>query len=189
LRSDDLLFQLDHFEVGPPPPQLIAAEALGLTEPNAAGRCYPHGTMSAYTAGRCRCDSCRLVTRATVLDAAQQVLTRRETSVSDTRTVTCRGTGSGTTSGIPRVRQHGSSRGLACMICGTRTHHGFSQAEPIFRLCGNDLVTRASQRQASTFTHCPMRMRRPSRTQPNPRHSIRSTHRLTEPLVEPPLVR
>ncbi|MGB6455229.1 MAG: tyrosine-type recombinase/integrase [Streptosporangiaceae bacterium] len=32
---------------------------LGLTEPNDAGGRYRHGTLSAYTAGRCRCDHCK----------------------------------------------------------------------------------------------------------------------------------
>jgi len=32
---------------------------LGLTEPNERGRRYRHGTLSAYTAGRCRCEDCR----------------------------------------------------------------------------------------------------------------------------------
>ena len=32
---------------------------LGLTEPNDKGRRYRHGTLSAYTAGRCRCEDCR----------------------------------------------------------------------------------------------------------------------------------
>ncbi|MBA3251271.1 MAG: tyrosine-type recombinase/integrase [Geodermatophilaceae bacterium] len=31
----------------------------GLTEPNFAGRRYPHATLSAYTAGACRCPHCR----------------------------------------------------------------------------------------------------------------------------------
>jgi site-specific recombinase XerD len=30
-----------------------------LTEPNAEGRRYRHGTMTAYQAGRCRCQHCR----------------------------------------------------------------------------------------------------------------------------------
>jgi hypothetical protein len=34
-------------------------DRLGRTEPNAAGRTYGHGTLSAYTAGRCRCECCR----------------------------------------------------------------------------------------------------------------------------------
>lgn len=33
--------------------------SLGLTEPNEAGRRYHHGTLSAYAAGRCRCEHCR----------------------------------------------------------------------------------------------------------------------------------
>jgi hypothetical protein len=32
---------------------------LGFTEPNAAGRRYRHGTLSAYNAGPCRCAHCR----------------------------------------------------------------------------------------------------------------------------------
>ena len=33
--------------------------SLGLTEPNEKGRRYRHATLSAYTAGRCRCEHCR----------------------------------------------------------------------------------------------------------------------------------
>ncbi|WP_285705352.1 hypothetical protein [Microtetraspora sp. NBRC 16547] len=32
---------------------------LRLTEPNEKGRSYRHGTLSAYTAGKCRCEYCR----------------------------------------------------------------------------------------------------------------------------------
>jgi integrase len=32
---------------------------LGTTEPNSAGRVYRHGSLSAYTAGACRCAHCR----------------------------------------------------------------------------------------------------------------------------------
>jgi integrase len=32
---------------------------LGLTEPNTHGRRYRHGTLSAYSAGPCRCEHCR----------------------------------------------------------------------------------------------------------------------------------
>ncbi len=31
----------------------------GFTEPNEAGRRYRHGTLSAYSAGKCRCEHCR----------------------------------------------------------------------------------------------------------------------------------
>src|SRR4029077_2490537 len=34
-------------------------DSLGLTEPNAAGRRYRHGTMTGYSLGRCRCEHCR----------------------------------------------------------------------------------------------------------------------------------
>lgn len=36
-----------------------ATAPLGRTAPNERGRTYQHGTMSAYTAGRCRCEHCR----------------------------------------------------------------------------------------------------------------------------------
>lgn len=34
-------------------------DQLGLTEPNANGRQYRHGTISAYSAAPCRCQHCR----------------------------------------------------------------------------------------------------------------------------------
>lgn len=60
LTQDDLLFHM--------PPQdtprariteIPDPATLGRTEPNDKGRTYNHGTLSAYTAGRCRCDYCR----------------------------------------------------------------------------------------------------------------------------------
>lgn len=45
------------------PPRLVPvpSDGLGRTEPNAKGRSYPHATLSAYTAGGCRCEVCRAV--------------------------------------------------------------------------------------------------------------------------------
>jgi integrase len=37
----------------------VSVGQLGLTEPNDTGRQYQHGTLSAYTAGKCRCPHCR----------------------------------------------------------------------------------------------------------------------------------
>jgi integrase len=63
LAPSDLLFQFDTFvgapAASPQSPRLLPVEQLGLTAPNAAGRLYTHGTLSAYTAGRCRCPHCR----------------------------------------------------------------------------------------------------------------------------------
>ena len=44
-----------------PVPLRVVAEpgTLGFTEPNDAGRQYRHGTLSAYNAGKCRCEQCR----------------------------------------------------------------------------------------------------------------------------------
>ncbi|WP_268746396.1 tyrosine-type recombinase/integrase [Actinomadura welshii] len=60
LTRDDLLFQM--------PPQdsprartttVPNPDELGLTDPNEKGRTYKHGSLSGYTAGKCRCDHCR----------------------------------------------------------------------------------------------------------------------------------
>jgi integrase len=60
LGADDLLFAMD--EADQPKARLRVVpepDSLGLTEPNTKGRSYKHGTLSGYTAGRCRCDHCR----------------------------------------------------------------------------------------------------------------------------------
>jgi hypothetical protein len=46
-------------ERGPALKMLPNPDRLGRTEPNAAGRTYRHGTLSAYAAGRCRCEHCK----------------------------------------------------------------------------------------------------------------------------------
>ena len=61
LGRDDLLFKAPADE-GPRvrKRRLVAdLDSLGLTEPNAAGRRYRHGTMTGYSLGRCRCEHCR----------------------------------------------------------------------------------------------------------------------------------
>jgi integrase len=58
LRQDDLIFTYQPPERAPRP-SIAAGSDLGMTEPNNAGRRYRHGTLSAYSAGRCRCSHCR----------------------------------------------------------------------------------------------------------------------------------
>ena len=83
LEPEDLVFHLDHFAVADPPPRLLDAATLGLTVPNDRGRTYQHATLSAYTAGRCRCPHChaamaryRAVRRASGLDAPRGMRVR-----------------------------------------------------------------------------------------------------------------
>ncbi|WP_112139152.1 tyrosine-type recombinase/integrase [Glycomyces dulcitolivorans] len=58
LGPDDLLFW--YFPPEPLQPEPIELPpGLGRTEPNAKGRTYRHGTTSAYSAGKCRCEHCR----------------------------------------------------------------------------------------------------------------------------------
>ena len=63
LAPDDLLFVAPHVRAESAKPALRVVpepeEDPGWTEPNAQGRQYVHGTLSAYTAGRCRCALCR----------------------------------------------------------------------------------------------------------------------------------
>ena len=62
IDADDLLFPMP--DLHQPrrytrPATLPDPATLGLTDPNHAGRRYPHGTPTAYGAGRCRCQHCR----------------------------------------------------------------------------------------------------------------------------------
>lgn len=61
LTDDDLFFAIR--EPQQEPKSVLRAapdpEKLGLTEPNAKGRQYRHGTLSGYAAGRCRCRHCK----------------------------------------------------------------------------------------------------------------------------------
>jgi integrase len=60
LGQDDLLFTMRNGDRPHARPRVVADPAtLGMTEPNAKGRRYQHGTLSAYTAGHCRCEHCR----------------------------------------------------------------------------------------------------------------------------------
>ena len=57
LADDDLVFAMP--ERGPVLKMLPNPDRLGRAVPSAAGRIYGHGTLSAYTAGRCRCEHCK----------------------------------------------------------------------------------------------------------------------------------
>jgi integrase len=62
LGDDDLLFFMPDRSAArryTRPEVLPDPETLGWTEPNAKGRTYRHGTMSAYGPGRCRCRHCK----------------------------------------------------------------------------------------------------------------------------------
>jgi integrase len=60
LGPDDLLFARRAARPSAGPLRVLPDPAtLGLTEPNEKGRQYRHATLSAYTAGRCRCEHCR----------------------------------------------------------------------------------------------------------------------------------
>jgi integrase len=58
LEPDDLLLTFDHTTAATRH-RPVSVGDLGLTEPNSAGRRYRHGSLSGYSAGRCRCEHCR----------------------------------------------------------------------------------------------------------------------------------
>jgi integrase len=60
LGAEDLIFPMPA-QVPPVARLRVVPDlgALGFTKPNAAGSQYRHGTMSAYNAGRCRCEHCK----------------------------------------------------------------------------------------------------------------------------------
>jgi integrase len=67
LDRDDLLFNLPRDTTEPDEPGDSSGRDdpdrgtvdLGMTEPNPDGRSYPHGTLTGYNLGTCRCQHCR----------------------------------------------------------------------------------------------------------------------------------
>jgi integrase len=60
LGPDDLIFELHRGERRTSSLAVVRdLDGLGLTEPNAKGRQYKHGSLSGYSAGRCRCAHCK----------------------------------------------------------------------------------------------------------------------------------
>lgn len=60
LGSNDLLFAVRNAEPSKPALRVVPnPDELGLTKPNEKGRQYHHGTLTAYGAGKCRCEHCR----------------------------------------------------------------------------------------------------------------------------------
>jgi integrase len=99
LADDDLLFLMQQPKTqirGLPDP-----DTLGRTEPNAAGHTYKHGTPTAYTLGRCRCQHCRDASAVYRANAAPRAKTGLPRSAHARPTATSRPTGSATRYGNP----------------------------------------------------------------------------------------
>ena len=65
LGPDDLFFAMPSTALPGPRLKVVPKpETLGMTRPNDAGRRYPHGTLSAYNAGPCRCGHCKAAVAA-----------------------------------------------------------------------------------------------------------------------------
>lgn len=59
LDADDLLFPIGLMHPALCIEDTLTSSDLGMTDPNAAGRRYPHGTTTAYDMAKCRCAHCR----------------------------------------------------------------------------------------------------------------------------------
>jgi integrase len=59
LGPQDLIFAMPNWSLSPAPASLPPLDELGQTAPNDKGRTYRHGTLSGYSAGRCKCEHCR----------------------------------------------------------------------------------------------------------------------------------
>ena len=57
LGDDDLLFSMPDRLERPPLRTVPDPDSLGWTQKNAAGRSYRHGSLSGYSAGKCRCEA------------------------------------------------------------------------------------------------------------------------------------
>jgi hypothetical protein len=138
IGPDDLLFPLSRLQAEwraanpePEPVVVVVPDDLGRTEPNARGRTYAHGTMSGYTAGRCKCVWCRRSFAVYGLSGEHEgfpIARRRRLPRNrglSTRVIIARMTGSESTFSIRRwttLRSAGTSR---FMIFGTHTRRGW----------------------------------------------------------------
>jgi hypothetical protein len=105
LGDDDLLFRA---------PEQVAArrrvrpevlpdpETLGLTEPNAEGKQYHHGTTTAYGMAPCHCQHCRAAVAAYRAERRANGLITPEHRAASAPTDTSPATGSAQASGSPR---------------------------------------------------------------------------------------
>jgi integrase len=105
LSQDDLVFAVP--ERGPALKMLPNSDRLGRTEPNDIGRSYRHGTLSAYTAGRCRCEHCKNAFARTDGSAGRPGWTSPAPPASATPMAISRATGSATRSGGQHSRRPG----------------------------------------------------------------------------------
>ena len=157
LSDGDLVFAMP--ERGTVLKMLPSPDRLGRTGPNAAGRTYRHGTLSAYTAGRCRCDHCKRAFAQYRPQPRRPVWMTRAHHAPGTPMATSRVTGSGIRYGSQRSRRPGWRR-YARTTYAMRTPRGFSPVAPTSRPSRSALATPRSPRRRSTCT------RRRTRTTP-----------------------
>jgi len=165
LDPDDLLFQLPQPTESRRrgrPAVLPDPATLGRTAPDSRGRTYQHGTTSAYSAGRCRCQNCR--------DAIAAYRASRRASGKDNprkpRPVDTDGH-----IGRDWFRRHVWVKAVAAAKldiqitppgCATHMPPGCSPAAPTSKSSRNGWATGASVPPSDTCTHCPTRTARPS---------------------------
>jgi integrase len=164
LGSEDLLFQLrqpTEARRRSLPDELPQPDTLGLTEPNARGRRYRHGTTTAYTTGGCRCHHCRNAMAAYRLHGALLEETNHVPRASSTPTDTSATTGSARTFGVRPCRRRSSVSGSRRTGSDMPTPPGCWPAARTCRSSRRDWDTAASRLPRRTCIPCQARRERP----------------------------
>ncbi len=125
LTSEDLLFALRQDDTQTTRTRdLEPPTALGMTKPNEEGRSYRHATLSAYTAGKCRCDHCKAPSPATEPPAATRARTTPASHAPAKPMATSPATGSAARSGTPPSKPPAWTSDPRCATYATRTPPG-----------------------------------------------------------------
>jgi hypothetical protein len=163
LNRDDLIFQAPALnEPRIRKLRLVAdPDSLGRTEPNPEGHTYRHGTMTAYTLGRCRCDYCRgayASYRATRRAQGKDSPGRPRTLDTDRRVP---GQWFRESVWLPAI----SAAGLEIQVRLHDLRHAHASwlpAAPISRSCASASATAACAPLSATCTPCPTPTKPPS---------------------------
>ena len=97
----------------------------GLTDPDASGRRYRHGTLTAYNAGDAAASTAGLPSPSTAPSAERPERLPFRAASPGRRTSTSRPTGSAARSWYPARDGRPGSPSCGCMTCATRTRPGF----------------------------------------------------------------
>jgi hypothetical protein len=156
IARHDLLFTMGVLDPQPGNETNAESGELGLTDTNATGRTYRHGTITAYNMAPCAVSTAATRTPPTAPPAAPPAKTPpAPPEPPPTPPATCPATGSAATSGNPPSRQLGSTPPSAPTTSATLTPPGCSPAAPTSKPSKNASATAASPPPSNTCTPSP----------------------------------